>query len=228
MNGQTSLSAVTSGSAGEFSVVDGTPQRSVRSYVKYGGTGYNGTLGVAATDGTALDTVTMRNQAQTQQVEISGSGQLSIGVGFQTNWTDTLASDSDGLPDWWRLKYFGHTLGQASDLSRAGDSPFGDGLTNLQKYILMLDPTVAAHGTITVQVTRNASGQPVLNFPSLPDRFYRVYYSAGLGTNATWTQAGSALVGTGAKLQWTDDGSQTGGAPGSSRQRFYQVQVSLQ
>ena len=27
-------------------------------------------------------------------------------------------SDTDGIPDWWRLAYFGHALGQASDLSR--------------------------------------------------------------------------------------------------------------
>ncbi len=207
------------------------PQRSVRAFVKYGGTGYNGALTAAATDSSGsppFDTVNLRNQAQTEQVEVSGTGQWNIAVGFQTNWTDTLASDSDGLPDWWRLKYFGHTLGQASDLSRAGDSPMGDGLTNLQKYILMLDPTVVANGTLRVDLTNDGNHQPVLNFATLPDRFYRVYYSSVLGGNATWTQAGPALLGTGAKIHWTDDGSQTGSAPGASQRRFYQVQVSLQ
>ena len=112
INGQANLVAVNSGT--DFSVVDATPARSVRSFVKFGGTGYSGSLNTAAVDQSGgFNTVAMRTQAQTQQVEISGSGAMSLAVGFQTNWTDTLTTDTDGIPDWWRLKYFGHSTGTA-------------------------------------------------------------------------------------------------------------------
>jgi hypothetical protein len=230
INGQTNLEAVPSGSAGEFSVVDQTPARSVRSFVKYGGTSsYNGNLNASAVDQSSFNTVNMRNQAQTQQAEVFGSGTMNIAVGFETNWTDVLASDSDGIPDWWRLKYFGHTTGLASDLSQAGDDPMGDGLTNMEKYILMLDPTKAEPGGLAfLKVTYNAQGLPVLSFPTLPDRLYGIYYATTLGPTAAWVQAGGSIIGTGSTMQWTDNGSQTGGAPSASQHRFYKLQVSVQ
>jgi len=231
INGQTNLQSISSGSTGEFSVVDATPARSVRSFVKYGGTSaYNGTFNPAAVDQSGdFNTVNMRNQAQTQQVEISGSGTLNIGIGFETNWTDPLSSGSDGIPDWWRLKYFGHTTGLAADLSRAGDNPAGDGLTNMDKYILMLDPTMAEPGGLpTITITYNAQGQPVVSFPTLPDRVYSIYYATGLSSAPTWVQAGGGLAGTGATMHWTDDGSQTGGAPSASQHRFYKLEVGVQ
>jgi len=231
INGQANMQAVQSSTNGEFSVSDVTPSRSVRSFVKYGGTSgnFNASLNATAVDQTTLNTVNMRNQAQTQQVEVSGSAQLTVGVGFQTNWTDTLSSGTDGIPDWWRLKYFGHATGQTSDGSAAGDDPTGDGLTNMDKYILMLDPTKAEPGGIPeITVTYNAQGLPVVSFPTLPDRLYSIYYTTTLGSNSNWAQAGPSLIGTGSTMQWMDNGSQTGGAPSASAHRFYKLQVSVQ
>jgi hypothetical protein len=37
-------------------------------------------------------------------------------------------SDTDGIPDWWRLAYFGHALGQAGDKSRGQDDADGNGI----------------------------------------------------------------------------------------------------
>ncbi len=48
----------------------------------------------------------------------------------------TLDNDGDGIPDWWMMQYFGHPTGQASDQSFAWNDPAGDGLSNLQKYLL--------------------------------------------------------------------------------------------
>jgi len=76
LNGQTNLGTVNNSTAGEFSVVNGTPARSVRSFVKYGGTGYNAALNAAALDQSGgFNTVNMRNQAQTHQVEVYGPAQ---------------------------------------------------------------------------------------------------------------------------------------------------------
>lgn len=46
-------------------------------------------------------------------------------------------SDSDGMPDWWELKYFG----EVGTLS-SGDAD-GDGLTNLQEFLAGTDPFLA-------------------------------------------------------------------------------------
>lgn len=50
--------------------------------------------------------------------------------------------DNDGMPDGWEIEYFGNTL-------QTGDQDFdGDGFSNLEEYLLELDPTSAdAKGT---------------------------------------------------------------------------------
>jgi hypothetical protein len=50
-------------------------------------------------------------------------------------------SDSDGIPDWWMLRYFGHATGLAGDHSRAGDDADGTGQNNFFKYTAGLNPT---------------------------------------------------------------------------------------
>ena len=44
-------------------------------------------------------------------------------------------SDTDGIPDWWRLAYFGHALGAAADKSRGSDDADGDGVSNLTEFL---------------------------------------------------------------------------------------------
>jgi hypothetical protein len=54
----------------------------------------------------------------------------------------TVDNDGDGIPDSWMVQYFGHPTGQASDQSFAWSDPAGDGLSNLQKYLLGRNPLV--------------------------------------------------------------------------------------
>jgi hypothetical protein len=51
-----------------------------------------------------------------------------------------VSSSGDGIPDWWRSKYWGHPTAEAKDLSRATDDPDGDGLNNLQEYLNGTNP----------------------------------------------------------------------------------------
>ena len=51
-------------------------------------------------------------------------------------------NDGDGIPDWWMNQYFGHATGDPSDHSLASDDPAGDGLSNLQKYLLGRNPLI--------------------------------------------------------------------------------------
>ena len=58
----------------------------------------------------------------------------SIATNYQTMYQ--MDRDGDGLPDIWEMDYFGH-LGVIPN-----DDPDGDGLNNLQEYILGTNPTV--------------------------------------------------------------------------------------
>ena len=51
-----------------------------------------------------------------------------------------VSTSGDGIPDWWRSKYWGHATAQAKDLSRATDDPDGDGLNNLQEFLNGTNP----------------------------------------------------------------------------------------
>jgi hypothetical protein len=62
---------------------------------------------------------------------VKAGGQLSIKAGR------ALDADNDGLPDWWEIAYFGSIA-----LYGANDDPDGDGLTNLQEYLIHGDPKV--------------------------------------------------------------------------------------
>ena len=50
----------------------------------------------------------------------------------------------DGIPDDWRLQYFGHIEPDVSDQSRSQDDPDGDGCDNLCEFQAGTDPTDAS------------------------------------------------------------------------------------
>ncbi len=65
----------------------------MRDYLRFGGSTHNATYSSAATDGgtgVTLTTVNMRNQAQTQQVEICGGTTMRFALGFQTGFDEHL------------------------------------------------------------------------------------------------------------------------------------------
>jgi hypothetical protein len=150
---------------------------------------------------------------------------MNFALGFETGTAITYSSGGDGIPDWWRQKYFGHATGQANDLSRAGDDPAGDGLTNLQKYILGLDPTKADSAQFKLIITRTSPSTINLTFPSITDRLYQIVYATSL--SGPWSNAGNAMWGSGSTMTYIDNGTDTGSAPNTASKRFYKLQVSL-
>ena len=108
---------------------------------------HNSTYSSAAVDGgtgITLTTVNMRNQAQTQQVEISGGAAMKFAVGFQTGATNTFSTQGDGIPDWWKIKY-GLNPYSTDPVNGPNGDPDGDGKSNLTEYLLGTNPTVAGH-----------------------------------------------------------------------------------
>lgn len=73
--------------------------------------------------------------------EVTNWTPLSVAQNGRTNlfirlrsWID---SDNVGIPDWWQLEYFGYV-----GIDPNAPDPAGDGYTNLQKYLLGLNPNV--------------------------------------------------------------------------------------
>jgi len=96
-------------------------------------------------------------------------------------------------------------------------------MTNGQKYVLGLDPTVNNANGVKVAVSKDGQGNYVLQFPTLLDRLYQISFASDLAGG--WTPAGPALIGTGGILNWTDDGSLTGTPSKNVPRRFYRVTI---
>ena len=131
-------------------------------------------------------------------------------------------SDTDGIPDWWRLAYFGHALGQANDNSRGADDAEGDGVSNLTEFLHGTDqlnpasfPTLLAFniGPITV-----AGNNVQLSCTTVTNWTYQLQYRDDLGSASSWINIGPAAAGTDGIILLNDSG-----ATGATR--FYRVQA---
>jgi glycosidase len=227
-NGQSNLSPVLASSA-EVNVLNQNATGTVRSYVRLAGAGLSGaTFNPAAADrdaGVTLDTVQMRNQAQTQQIELEGGSSMTFALGFETGKALTYDSDGDGLPDWWEAQ-FGLNPNDPDGVNGAKADADGDGRTSIEEYILGLDPTRADSASIGLTILRTSPSTVKLQFGTIRDRVYRIYYRDNL-QSGLWTQAGGDIPGTGSIVEYTDNGSGTGSAPTAAQPRFYKLDVSL-
>ena len=132
-------------------------------------------------------------------------------------------SDTDGIPDWWRLAYFGHALGEAADKSRGSDDADGDGVSNLTEYLewhgsvesgFLSDPAgIQHHENIGDSIQRSVEllddDQLELSAPVLRQS----------GCLLSWTNIGSALLGTSGTMVLSDGGGAT------NFTRYYRVQA---
>ncbi len=178
--------------------------------------------------GTTFDTINMRNQAFTQQVELENlNGQLTfdISLSMESGSTD---SDGDGLPDWWEeANGLSKTDDGSGSLNNgpAGDDD-GDGVSNLDEYILGMNPQTndsAAFPRPTVSSPNPSSFN--LTFPTLAGRTYQIWYSDNL---TDWYKAGGTFTvpADNSNYQWTDDGTQTTPAPATQTKRFYYIEIT--
>lgn len=194
-----------------------SPSATVRAFLEVSGTGatINSTATDTATDSLpSFSSINMRNQAQTQQVEITlvGDGPHTVTLGFDQG-IDNPDTDSDGLPDDWESTNFGN-LGQLAN----GD-PDNDRLTNLQEYALGSNPNSASSGMPTVGVSGTSASGFTITFPTVAGRTYQVLGAESL-TSASWPNIGSSIPGDGTQKSVTDPLTN---APSS---KFYKVQIS--
>lgn len=119
-------------------------------------------------------------------------GLITVGNRTGSSW-------HDGIPDTWRLLWFG-TVSNA--LSAATADPDGDGANNYQEYMAGTNPndptSVFKFGGGTM-----GSGGYTIQWPSVANKHYSIQSSSSLAPG-TWTAVATNIVGNGQTMQWTD------------------------
>ena len=209
-NGQANLGAAQT-SSGRVNLVNTTvADGAVRAFVQ---TTSNSSINTAANDagGAGFTTVNMRNQAQTQQVEVEISGNTTVVLGFDqgSDLTPPVDSDNDGMDDAWEISNFGN-------IDRDGTGDFdSDGVTDLEEFIFLSDPKDASSGRTRVALEK-IQGAFEISFPTQAGRSYQVQVRNDLSSGA-WENTGQPLTGDGTTKTVSD--------PTSLPRRFYRVVV---
>ena len=125
----------------------------------------------------------------------------------------TNSSYGDGIPDSWRLRWFG-TVNNLLSVSNA--CPTGDGIDNWMKYVAGVDPNTANNFPSTKAKTPAPAGSNMaIHWPSVSGIQYVIERSSFLFSGA-WT-AISTNTGTGTDMEFDDNSS---GAA-----NFYRVRI---
>ena len=155
----------------------------------------------------------------------SVTNSVSVSGGGESNTANDTGGDMTAITaltptQSWRYQYFGTT----ADTGNAADTanPSGDGLPNLMKYALGLNPTVP---TAEPETQSTSSGYLQLTVPKNPnatDLTYTVQVTSDLINPSSWTANGTTVVtSTTTQLVVRDNTPVSGTA-----QRFIRLQVS--
>jgi glycosidase len=141
--------------------------------------------------------------------------------GIQVRKIADVSSDTDGIPDWWRLSYFSHALGLASDNSRGTDDADGDGVSNLTEFFHDTNPRNANSAPVApvFLVTKiNKGGDLVqLSCASTTNWTFQLQRRDTLEAGSGWINLSAAVSGTGAILLFSDGGA------AANATRFYRI-----
>jgi hypothetical protein len=122
------------------------------------------------------------------------------------------SSWGDGIPDSWRLRWFGSV---SNVLSGAGLDPDHDGHSNYAEFKAGTNPLdVISHLNLNCPGSIPGSG---LSWPSIFGKLYSVECSSTL-FGGSWSVIGTNINGTGQLMQFDDPNPSTG-------MRFYRVKV---
>ena len=139
--------------------------------------------------------------------------------GIQLRKIADVFSDTDGIPDWWRLAYYGHALGQAGDNSRASDDADGDGAPNIHEYLAGTDPLNPA-SIFKVTQTEVLGTDVQVSCLTVTTRTYQLQRRNAFDDVSVWTDVGTPVGGTGGVIILTD----LGGAANSTQ--LYRVKAN--
>lgn len=133
----------------------------------------------------------------------------------------TLDTDGDGIPDSYETA---HGLNPANPADAVLDGD-GDGVSNRNEFIFGTAADVPDRYTYSATYNSPA-GTATVTFATSTGRTYRVQYSNTLGLGS-WLPGSGVVVGTGAPMQWTDDGTATGSLPSVAGRRYYRIEGTV-
>ena len=164
----------------------------------------------------------MRNQADTQQVELYGTGGMRFALGFRVLASDW---DGDGMPNSYEAQYPFLDPANGTDGTNDWD---GDGMRDNAEYVAATAPD-NANDVFKASGVSNSASVFTVRFPAKAGRLYHVWHENRSLTAPAWSNAtpGGITVPANTVYTWSDDGTGTGSAPFGSTQRFYRVDVNL-
>ena len=123
------------------------------------------------------------------------------------------SSYGDGIPDSWRLRWFGTTHNL---LSVSNACPSGDGISNWQKFIAGVNPNIPNNfPKLQAKSSARVAAPSTIHWPSVAGKKYVIERSFNL-FDGKWT-AIATNTGTGADMDFTD--------PNAGKVKFYRVQI---
>ena len=134
-------------------------------------------------------------------------------TGVLTTTTRTNSSYGDGIPDSWRLRWFGTTN---NSLSASNACPSGDGVSNWNKFIAGVDPGSANNfPKLNPKSAVTAGYTASIHWPSVSGKKYAIERSATL-FNGSWSIL-TTNTGTGGDMGYDDTTT--------NKVKFYRVRI---
>ena len=126
-------------------------------------------------------------------------------TGLITLSSRNISSYNDGIPDSWRLRWFGTIYNQ---LSVSNAYPSGDSVNNWQKYVAGVDPNTPNDFPSLNPNTLPPSGAAMsIYWPTVSGKQYAILSSASLFPG-NWT-TNTIITGTGANMEFDDNSTGT-------------------
>ncbi len=225
MRGQSTLGSEQHG-AGVMTLKNTNYETTVIATIGYADAGHNAGFNTGAVDddpskSVLFNTVNMRNQAQTHQVEMVGTNSFAFSLGFEAVPSDW---DGDGMPN---IFEDAASFNSQSNGDGTADADL-DLVPNNQEYIAGTDPN-NIYDFLSGSVANPSTTGIVVRFPTKLKREYFVSYQNTSLLSQSWATANSnAIAGTGGTVQWLDDGAATDPDPAQVTNRFYRIRVQLQ
>lgn len=133
-------------------------------------------------------------------------------TGLLTTSSRTNSTYGDGIPDSWRLRWFGTVYNM---LSASNACPSGDGVPNWKKYVAGVDPNVANDFPSVNSKTVPSGSTAAIHWPSVLGKQYVIMRAPSL-FGSPWTVL-STNTGTGGDMEFDDNSA--------ANTKFYRVEI---
>jgi subtilisin family serine protease len=159
------------------------------------------------------ETVTQRIQRVIANVDVISGLKTRVRTGGRLNLQRIVDTDTNGLPDWWELQYFGHLTGTDPNADADHDS-----MSNLAEWLAGTNPTNANSCLRLMAIPTNNPKAFVVSWPSVAGKYYWLERATNLLTGF------NSVVQTNiAATAPTNTATDTAVLPGNAR--FYRVGV---